>query len=83
MKKHIIVIICIILVCAAAGLFVPSLSFADCAALAAIAFAVYGAILYTVRRKKGGCNGCCGCMGCNGCEKYGSCKSENKTEELK
>lgn len=80
MKKHIIVIICIILVCAAAGIFVPSLSFADCAALSAVAFAVYAAIVYTAKRKKQGkCCGCC--MNCAGCQNYGSCKSENKTEE--
>ena len=80
MKKHIIVIICIILVCAWAGIFVPSLSFADCAALSAVAFAVYAAIVYTVKRKKQGkCCGCC--MNCQGCANYGSCKSENKTEE--
>lgn len=79
MKKHIIVIICIISVCAAAGIFVPSLSFADCAALAVVAFAVYAAILYTVKRKKDGCHGCCGC--CSGCVNYKHCQSENKTEE--
>lgn len=80
MKRHIIVIICIILVCAAAGIFVPSLSFADCAALSAVAFAVYAAIVYTVKRKKQGkCCGCC--MNCQGCANYGQCKSENKTEE--
>ena len=80
MKKHIIVIICIILVCAAAGIFVPSLSFADCAALSTVAFAVYAAIVYTVKRKKSGkCCGCC--MNCAGCQSYGNCKSENKTEE--
>ena len=80
MKKHIIVIICIILVCAAAGIFVPSLSFADCAALAVVAFSVYAAIVYTVKRKKQGkCCGCC--MSCHGCANYGQCKSENKTEE--
>lgn len=79
MKKHIIVIICIILLCTAAGIFVTSLSFADCAALAVVAFAVYGAVLYTVRRKRDGCHGCCGC--CNGCADYKNCRSENKTEE--
>ncbi|MDE7288934.1 MAG: hypothetical protein K2N71_05440 [Oscillospiraceae bacterium] len=80
MKKHIIVIICIILVCAGAGIFVPSLSFADCAALSAVAFAVYAAIVYTVKRKKQGkCCSCC--MNCACCQNYGNCKSENKTEE--
>ena len=80
MKKHIIVIICIILVFVAAGIFVPSLSFADCAALSAVAFAVYAAIVYTIKRKKQGkCCGCC--MNCQGCANYGQCKSENKTEE--
>lgn len=77
MKKHIIVIICIILVCAAAGIFVPSLSFADCAALSVVAFAVYAAIVYTLKRKKQG--KCCGC--CMGCSNYKNCQSENKTEE--
>lgn len=77
MKKHIIVIICIILAFALAGLFVPSLSFADCAALSAVAFAVYAAIVYTVKRKKTG--KCCGCCTC--CPMCGNCKSENKTEE--
>lgn len=78
MKKHIIVIICIILAFALAGLFVPSLSFADCIALAVVAFALYAAIVYTVKRKKRG-GGCCGC--CADCPMCGSCKSENKTEE--
>lgn len=80
MKKHIIVIICIILVCALAGLFVPSLSFADCAALSAVAFAVYAAVCYRVKRKKHG-GGCCGC--CANCPMCADCKSENKTEEQK
>lgn len=78
MKKHIIVIICIILVCAASGLFVPSLSLADCAALAAVAFSVYAAIVYAIKRKKRG-GGCCGC--CADCPMCTNCKSENKTEE--
>ncbi|MDE5742399.1 MAG: hypothetical protein K2H90_08130 [Oscillospiraceae bacterium] len=77
MKKHIIVIICIILAAVSAGFFVPSLSFADCAALSAVAFAVYAAIVYTIKRKKQG--KCCGC--CQGCPMCGNCKSENKTEE--
>lgn len=77
MKKHIIVIICIILVCTAAGIFVPSLSPVDCIALAVVTFALYAAIVYTVKRKKHG--KCCGC--CAGCPMCGSCKSENKTEE--
>lgn len=80
MKKHIIVIICIILVCSAAGLFVQSLSFADCAALAAVAFAVYAAVVYAVKRKKRS-GGCCGC--CSDCPMHMSCKSESKTEESK
>lgn len=78
MKKHIFVIICITLVFVLAGLFVPSLSFADCAALSVVAFALYAAIVYTVKRKKRG-GGCCGC--CADCPMCGSCKSENKTEE--
>lgn len=77
MKKHIIVIICIILVCTAAGIFVPLLSPVDCIALAVVAFALYAAIVYTVKRRKQG--KCCGC--CAGCPMCGSCKSENKTEE--
>ena len=77
MKKHIIVIICVFFAITAVGIFVPSLSFADCAALAVVAFAVYAAIVYTVKRKKQG--KCCGC--CMGCSNYKNCQSENKTEE--
>lgn len=81
MKKHIIVIICIILALICAGLFVPALSVADGIALAAIGLAVYGAALYTLRRKKHDCGGCSGCCGC--CMNCASRESENKTEESK
>lgn len=73
MKKHIIAILCIFLADAALGIISSEITAVDCIALGAVAFAVYGAALYTVRRKKrGGCSGCC-----SGCAYSGKCqKSE-------
>lgn len=70
MKKHIIAIICIFLADAALGIISTEITAADCIALGAVAFAVYGAALYTARRKKRGCNGCCsGCAYSEKCQK--------------
>ncbi|MCH5349721.1 MAG: FeoB-associated Cys-rich membrane protein [Oscillospiraceae bacterium] len=75
MKKHIIVVLCILVASALAGVVFTDFTAADCIALAVIAFAVYSAIYHMRHRKKGGCSGdCISCGSCSGCAYQGDCE---------